>query len=1093
MIIEKKNLNDILDSLLENKVIKLKNKDKKQTINLLSKKSIRHNYITELKECFEKYFQSISFDDMNNGNMEKQITIVDNILSYANYMYEIGMEIMSDSLYDNQNGQRSIINNINDKSPDKSYLSVYFQLILSLDEELFNKIAEVIKNPTEYKQGSYKFEELFSNFNDLEKRILFISTNPTSSFEVINTIQNNSKKKELPESVLTWANERKLNIEHLTNLLNTFQNKVPVVGEEGSTITKSTDMEMIQDTIEENGESYYTPKLDGLSGYGHYIKKTDNTFALSGFYGRGGKSTLTNIDYKSSMIKSLPNTLNNELNHIDKDINEVEIRGEIIIKKLGTSKETLELINQDLKKFGIDTKYTNLRNAAAGMIKSEDLHPYILEKYLDFIPFHLYQIDNEKDATKINSEKSEEVFKDNSMLVIPNIKANTKTGLAIYNLMDCISNDLDYKHLKSEIGTSNYSDLTEYPYECDGVILTSKESKGKVNDNNELIGVSALKFSAPTANTIIKDIKTRMNKSNISFVIEIEPTYIGGVIVKNVSGAVKETKNIETFLNIYQPGQEIEIARSGGVIPNLLTPIDSKSNETFNFVNKSSKSIFEDLFKEKLITQVELENFSTILEYTFNSNYNSTSKTHWMNIKIGSIFNNLINSKKPLQKALEETISYIIKTEINDNPRKKELQSFLVNYFKKLDINEDYSKEITNKNTGPKNCPSCNELLELSDTGKQLSCINDSCVTRRVSKLTTYLLDLQKNGNKTNVDDRTMEVLLSFLQKYYYEDGDEQNSINDYIKLYSLMDDKQGVRKLLEYTEETKDFDNPLAFKEKRAVKFIESISLTKNTSETVFFGSLNIEDFGKSLSKKLFNEIDLLDLLNYDYSNPELIKELQTKIISIDEFADKTAITLINFLKKNQRELLKLYYLVEPTKHVKIEKRKDLKQINVTGTGTINWDFFKEHLPEGNALSKAKLGTKYTDIPSLTDKGKVNAGGKEEIKEILKSETMVLTFNKEEIQFVGGGNPSKTKTDLVISDDIKAALSKSSKFTNKIILDDLTNPNTIKQLTTLIDNNFIDDNNNKIFVVTTTEVFKVIFKKELNNNNVYNHKIYKT
>jgi len=1065
-------LNNTIHNLFKNDILKIKDLNKipkfnnfsiEDFVNYLSNDTIDNSIIKVIQQNIINYASSIVLD-LNNENLDNQYILkhiqnIDYVLSYSSYMYYSGNEIIENKLFDGENGQQTLINSYlnGHPSPEKNFFNFYINFVNKYN-------PDILQN------------ENVETYSNIEQRMSEVIFNPTSSLELTN-ISNKTKEKELPLIVKKWIEEKGFSLSYFKKIFNEFQEKQKVIGEEGSTIIKSTNMQEIEDSINKFIPAYYGPKLDGASGYIHYVNE-NGLFNFKGFYGRGGKSSLTNITYKAPMIKSIKKTFNYD-NH---NIEELEIRGEIIIKKIGTTSNTLNVINSELKTYGINTEYTNLRNAAAGMIKNEDIPPQILEKYLDFIPFHTYEIKQEEDkknAHKVDNDIAIQSYKKNNMEIIPNIRIeDTEKAMALYNLMDCISNDLEHEHLKPILGNDIYNSLLSYPYECDGVILTSTSTTGKVNKNNELEGVVALKFSPPTEKTIIKNIKIDMNKSNISFVVEIEPTYIGGVTVENVSGAVKETKDINTFIQTYRTGQEIEIARSGGVIPNLLTPIDNETNSIYDLIFNKLKDISKYMKKLKLIDTHELEDFLDILENTFNSNYNSTSKTHWMKIKIGCIQNNLINTKKePIKKSIIDTMVYLIKETITtkDKDKQNKIKDFLNELKNNIKIEEFYSKKEVLEIIS--SCPSCNEPLITSDTGKQLSCINDSCNSRRVSKLTTYLLGLQSKGNKTNIDDKKMQAILTFMKKKIYKKGETQTSITDYLKLYEIMNNPTIKEEILKYSEETKDEDNALAFKEKRTDKFIQDIKNTIGVSESVFLGSLNIEGFAKSNAKKLLSKKSLEELLNFDYSNEINKNQLKIDISNINEFGEKTASLIINFIEKNQSDLLKLYHIVEPKIEEKPKTIEVSRELQMTGTGSFSWDFFKTIDPNGVSITKE---IPYKEIS-------LSKGGKEEIKQVLKNEQLVVDFQGEKIKLIGGGNPSG-KTNIVISDTIKEATSKAKNLKSKIILSDTKSENEIKDFINLVKNDFINQEGEKVCIITTSQFFLDIFKCNFQEQTIENN-----
>jgi NAD-dependent DNA ligase len=431
-----------------------------------------------------------------------------------------------------------------------------------------------------------------------------------------------------------------------------------------------------------------------------------------------------------------------------------------------------------------------------------------------------------------------------------------------------------------------------------------------------------------------------------------------------------------------------------------------------------------------------------------------------MDFKVKAIYNAIINDKEPFKNALKSILEILVKKQklLNEKEVLQEIDNLTKNFKPVLDIVKQTSISL------PTDCPSCGSALVKSETGKQLSCVNEECPTRRTSKLTTYLIDLQSGGNKTNIDDRKMEALLVYIQRTLYKEGERQSIVRDIIKLYEIADDKEIVSKLIQYSDETKYDENPLAFKDKRAEKFVADILITKGSKESDFLGAIGIDNFKSSTARKLLRKISLQRLLDYDYSEPNK-KLLMEEIMTIPDFAEKTAELVVSFFAENKEDIQELHQKVNPVKE-EVKVVEGAKIIQMTGTGSISWEFFQALTPNDMAVTKGVL---YKDIP-VSDNG-----ANKEIKEVLKRESMVFQYNDENIKLIGGNNPTG-KTDIVMSDKLSAAVSKAKALKNTFTFDDIENQSQKKQFEQLLSNGFKSQEGTKICVLTDTKVMISFF-----------------
>lgn len=172
----------------------------------------------------------------------------------------------------------------------------------------------------------------------------------------------------------------------------------------------------------------------------------------------------------------------------------------------------------------------------------------------------------------------------------------------------------------------------------------------------------------------------------------------------------------------------------------------------------------------------------------------------------------------------------------------------------------------------PTHCVDCGSVLELSETGDSLFCVNEECPSRIKGKILNYVKKLGiSNISYATIDD-------------FYREG-FLRSVQD---LYTLKDHMKEISKL------------PL-YGEKKINKIIEEIENHMEITEDVLLASLGIKDMSTKTFKKLlsfvtFNEIiELCEAGNIDFFS--ILPGIKTKkAIKLVEGV-KSNIDLINFL----------------------------------------------------------------------------------------------------------------------------------------------------------------------------------------------------
>lgn len=225
----------------------------------------------------------------------------------------------------------------------------------------------------------------------------------------------------------------------------------------------------------------------------------------------------------------------------------VEIRGELFIRE-----EDFFHLSQEMVKIGLD-KPTSQRNIVAGLIsRKENVE---LCRYIEFMAFDLIE-------EKI--QKSE----------VEKFKKLTKEGFGIPEI-EVVQNE---KSLEKNIEETRIF-MSEGDYQIDGIVYTYND-----NQLHEELGATAhhprykmaFKFEGETKKTTIENILWSVSRNGIL-------TPVGAVSPVELSGAVITRVTLHNFGLVQQynlkKGDEIEIIRSGEVIPKFLSVVKESNNK----------------------------------------------------------------------------------------------------------------------------------------------------------------------------------------------------------------------------------------------------------------------------------------------------------------------------------------------------------------------------------------------------------------------------------------------------------------------------------------------------------------------------------
>lgn len=254
---------------------------------------------------------------------------------------------------------------------------------------------------------------------------------------------------------------------------------------------------------------------------------------------RGDGSFGENITEKVRWIEELPKSIS----HLQK----LEIRGELY-----TTEESFFHLSEEMVSRGLE-KPTSQRNIVAGLMgRKESID---LCRYINFMGFDILGLNEIK--TEIEKEK----FLKDEGFSTPKVILHKKQT----TIEEVIENAREF--------------MSEGDYQIDGLVFTYNN----ILKQNELGNTShhprykmAFKFMGESKNTKIIDITWQISRNGIlTPVAEVEPVDLSGAMISRVTlhnyGMVKQYDlKIE---------DEIEIIRSGEVIPKFLSVVKSSNNK----------------------------------------------------------------------------------------------------------------------------------------------------------------------------------------------------------------------------------------------------------------------------------------------------------------------------------------------------------------------------------------------------------------------------------------------------------------------------------------------------------------------------------
>ena len=329
------------------------------------------------------------------------------------------------------------------------------------------------------------------------------------------------------------------------------------------------------------------PKFDGASI--SLIYEHDRlTRATTRGDGIAGDDITTNI----KQIRSIPL----QANFSDYGIEQIEIRGEVIMTKFSFEKYNERLAEQGL------AKVANPRNTASGSLRIKDPKE-VAQRNLDAFLYHVSYVQK---STVDSRPLTVKTTSNQPINQSTNQQLNTHSDY-LKLLWNCGFRSPE-KEKKVVIGIEKVIDYVnefeqkrdELPYEIDGMVI-------KVNNlhlQDELGMTShhprwaiAYKFKARQATTKLIAVEFQVGRTGaVTPVAKLTPVYLGGVTVSSIS-IHNEDYIKEKDLKI---GDTVLIERAGDVIPQIVQSIPEKRNGTETVIEfpKHCPVCKSELFKE---------------------------------------------------------------------------------------------------------------------------------------------------------------------------------------------------------------------------------------------------------------------------------------------------------------------------------------------------------------------------------------------------------------------------------------------------------------------------------------------------------------
>lgn len=321
-----------------------------------------------------------------------------------------------------------------------------------------------------------------------------------------------------------------------------------------------TASEVVHKIVSEAGpcEVILEPKVDGLAlsliyDNGRLIQATT----------RGNHEVGDDVTTNARTIQSIPLVIDGA--------DFIEVRGEVFLSKANFEK--LNAAAQD----AAEEPFSNARNAAAGSLKQKDSR-ICAKRGLEFFAYSIME------PRKLKIQTQQEVLVTLSTLGFKT--ALTPTQFPILTLDGVGSDGVLFlnsveklQRLLDEFDVIRKS----LPFDTDGCVVkvNSLETQEKLgNKTRSPRWATAFKYPAESVTTTILGITVQVGRrGTLTPVAELKPVEVAGAVVKRATLNNIDYVN-ELGVNI---GDEVQVVRSGEVIPTILSVSKKKSESTWNF------------------------------------------------------------------------------------------------------------------------------------------------------------------------------------------------------------------------------------------------------------------------------------------------------------------------------------------------------------------------------------------------------------------------------------------------------------------------------------------------------------------------------
>ncbi len=287
------------------------------------------------------------------------------------------------------------------------------------------------------------------------------------------------------------------------------------------------------------------PKFDGASISLIYENDLLVRAATRGD-GVEGEDITTNIKQVRSIPLSAPFS--------QYGIQQIEIRGEVIMSKKAFEDYNQQLVNQGL------SPLANPRNAASGSLRMKDPKD-VAARNLDAFLYHIsYYVKDDKEKAHPSSNNLLSTHAGSLHLLWElGFRSPEKEKKVAKDIQDVITYCLEFEEKRDTL-----------PYEIDGMVV-------KVNDLQlqEQLGMTshhprwaiAFKFKARQASTKLRSVEFQVGRTGaVTPVAKLDPVFLAGVTVSSISMHNEEYIK-EKDLKI---GDSVLIERAGDVIPQIV-------------------------------------------------------------------------------------------------------------------------------------------------------------------------------------------------------------------------------------------------------------------------------------------------------------------------------------------------------------------------------------------------------------------------------------------------------------------------------------------------------------------------------------------